>query len=100
MMKRAGFKPHVAGAIEPAASIGGMFLPPIMGAGGFLMAELTGLPYSEIMLLSVGPALLYFLSVFFMVHFEAKKQGLVGIPGEEIPHWKPVLKAAGSTPCP
>jgi TRAP transporter 4TM/12TM fusion protein len=92
MMKRAGFKPHVAGAIEPAASIGGMFLPPIMGAGGFLMAELTGLPYSEIMLLSVGPALLYFLSVFFMVHFEAKKQGLIGMAGEEVPHWKPVLK--------
>ena len=92
MMKRAGFKPHVAGAIEPAASIGGMFLPPIMGAGGFLMAELTGIPYSQIMILSVGPALLYFLSVFFMVHFEAKKHGLVGIQGEEIPHWKQVLK--------
>jgi TRAP transporter 4TM/12TM fusion protein len=93
MMKRAGFKPHVAGAIEPAASIGGMFLPPIMGAGGFLMAELTGMPYSQIMLLSVGPAILYFLSVFFMVHFEAKKQGLVGIPGETIPDWRPVLKS-------
>jgi TRAP transporter 4TM/12TM fusion protein len=93
MMKRAGFQPHVAGAIEPAASIGGMFLPPIMGAGGFLMAELTGMPYSQIMLLSVGPALLYFLSIFFMVHFDAKKQGLVGIQGEEIPHWKCVLKS-------
>jgi TRAP transporter 4TM/12TM fusion protein len=93
MMKRAGFKPHVAGAIEPAASIGGMFLPPIMGAGGFLMAELTGMPYSQIMLLSVGPALLYFLSIFFMVHFDAKKHGLVGIQGEEIPHWKGVLKS-------
>jgi TRAP transporter 4TM/12TM fusion protein len=92
MMKRAGFKPHVAGAIEPAASIGGMFLPPIMGAGGFLMAELTGTPYSQIMLLSVGPALLYFLAVFVMVHFEAKKAGLVGIQGEEIPHWRPVLR--------
>lgn len=92
MMKRAGFKPHVAGAIEPAASIGGMFLPPIMGAGGFLMAELTGTPYSTIMLLSVGPAALYFLSIYFMVHFEAKKHGLVGIQGEELPHWKDVLK--------
>ncbi|MFK7160510.1 TRAP transporter permease [Marinospirillum sp. MEB164] len=93
MMKRAGFKPHVAGGIEPAASIGGMFLPPIMGAGGFLMAELTGTPYSTIMLLSIGPAILYFLSIYFMVHFEAKKQGLVGIQGEEIPHWKQVLKS-------
>ncbi|WP_417615810.1 TRAP transporter permease [Oceanisphaera sp.] len=92
MMKRAGFKPHVAGAIEPAASIGGMFLPPIMGAGGFLMAELTGTPYSTIMMLSIGPALLYFLAVYCMVHFEAKKHGLVGIQGEEIPHWKTVLK--------
>jgi TRAP transporter 4TM/12TM fusion protein len=93
MMKRAGFKPHVAGAIEPAASIGGMFLPPIMGAGGFLMAELTGIPYATIMLLSIGPAALYFLSIYFMVHFEAKKNGLAGIKGEEIPHWKAVLKS-------
>lgn len=91
MMKRAGFKPHVAGAIEPAASIGGMFLPPIMGAGGFLMAELTGIPYAEIMLLSVGPALLYFLSVFMMVHFEAKREGLTGAGGEDLPHWRQVL---------
>ncbi|MBR9856295.1 MAG: TRAP transporter permease [Gammaproteobacteria bacterium] len=93
MMKRAGFKPHVAGAIEPAASIGGMFLPPIMGAGGFLMAELTGTPYSTIMMLSIGPALLYFLAVYCMVHFEAKKHGLVGVQGEEIPHWKTVFKS-------
>ena len=56
MMKKAGFKPHVAGGIEPAASIGGMFMPPIMGAGGFIMAELTGLPYSQIMLVAVFPA--------------------------------------------
>ncbi|HRQ48497.1 MAG TPA: TRAP transporter fused permease subunit, partial [Rhodocyclaceae bacterium] len=92
MMKRAGFKPHVAGAIEPAASIGGMFLPPVMGAGGFLMAELTGIPYAKIMILSIGPALLYFLAVFFMVHFEAKRHGLIGVQGEEFPHWKEVLK--------
>jgi TRAP transporter 4TM/12TM fusion protein len=93
MMKRAGFKPQVAGAIEPAASIGGMFLPPIMGAGGFLMAELTGTPYSTIMILSIGPALLYFLSVFMMVHFEAKKHNLIGTPGETLPHWQEVLKS-------
>ncbi|MDO3377051.1 TRAP transporter permease [Geoalkalibacter halelectricus] len=92
LMKRAGFRPHVAGAIEPAASIGGMFLPPIMGAGGFLMAELTGLPYSYIMMISVGPALLYFFAVFCMIHFEAKKLNIVGIQGEEFPHWQAVLK--------
>ena len=93
LMKRAGFRPHVAGAIEPSASIGGMFLPPIMGAGGFLMAELTGISYADIMLMSVGPALLYFLSVFGMIHFEAKKQGLGGLDlSEEVPHWKIVLK--------
>jgi len=93
LMKRAGFRPHVAGAIEPAASIGGMFLPPIMGAGGFLMAELTGLPYSYIMMISIGPALLYFFSVFCMIHFEAKKLNIVGIQDEEFPHWKSVLKS-------
>jgi TRAP transporter 4TM/12TM fusion protein len=78
MMKKAGFKPHVAGAIEPAASIGGMFMPPIMGAGGFIMAELTGVPYSKIMLVAVFPAIMYFFSVFIMVHYEAKKHNLVG----------------------
>lgn len=78
MMKKAGFPPHVAGAIEPAASIGGMFMPPIMGAGGFIMAELTGLPYSRIMLVALFPALMYFFSVFVMVHYEAKKNNIVG----------------------
>jgi len=78
MMKKAGFKPHIAGAIEPAASIGGMFMPPIMGAGGFIMAELTGVPYSTIMLVSIFPALMYFFSVFCMVHYEAKKENIVG----------------------
>ena len=80
MMKKAGFKPHVAGGIEPAASIGGMFMPPIMGAGGFIMAELTGAPYSTIMLVAVGPALIYFFSVFVMVHYEAKRYGIRGEP--------------------
>ncbi len=78
MMKKAGFKPHVAGGIEPAASIGGMFMPPIMGAGGFIMAELTGMPYSQIMLVAVFPALMYFFSVFMMVHYEAKQHNIVG----------------------
>ena len=83
MMKKAGFRPHVAGGIEPAASIGGMFMPPIMGAGGFIMAELTGLPYSQIMLVAIFPALMYFFSVFMMVHYEAKKFNIVGEKSKE-----------------
>jgi TRAP transporter 4TM/12TM fusion protein len=82
MMKKAGFRPHVAGGIEPAASIGGMFMPPIMGAGGFIMAELTGVPYSTIMLVAIFPALMYFFSVFCMVHYEAKKYNIVGEKSE------------------
>jgi TRAP transporter 4TM/12TM fusion protein len=88
MMKKAGFKPHIAGGIEPAASIGGMFMPPIMGAGGFIMAELTGVAYSHIMLVAVFPALMYFFSVFTMVHYEAKRHNIVGerspVPAMEI----------------
>jgi TRAP transporter 4TM/12TM fusion protein len=82
MMKKAGFKPHIAGAIEPAASIGGMFMPPIMGAGGFIMAELTGVAYSHIMLVAIFPALMYFFSVFVMVHYEAKKTNIIGEKSE------------------
>jgi len=78
LMKKAGFKPHVAGAIEPAASIGGMFMPPIMGAGGFIMAELTEIPYNTIMIIAIFPAIMYFFSVFVMVHFEAKIHNIQG----------------------
>jgi len=78
MMKKAGFRPHIAGGIEPAASIGGMFMPPIMGAGGFIMAELTGVPYSRIMLVAIFPAVMYFFSVYMMVHWEAKMYNIIG----------------------
>ena len=78
LMKKAGFKPHIAGGIEPAASIGGMFMPPIMGAGGFIMAELTGVPYSKIMLIAIFPAIMYFFSVFVMIHYYAKMHNIVG----------------------
>jgi TRAP transporter 4TM/12TM fusion protein len=83
MMKKAGFRPHVAGGIEPAASISGMFMPPIMGAGGFIMAELTGVPYSRIMLIAIFPALMYVFSVYNMVHWEAK---MYNIKGEKSEH--------------
>ncbi len=78
LMKKAGFRPHIAGGIEPAASIGGMFMPPIMGAGGFIMAELTGIPYPRIMLIALFPALMYFFSVFVMIHYEAKIHNIKG----------------------
>ncbi len=91
MMKKSGFKPHIAGAIEPAASIGGMFMPPIMGAGGFIMAEMTGLPYSRIMLVALFPAIMYFFSVFVMVHYEAKKNNVVG-ERSEFNAWEIVKK--------
>jgi TRAP transporter 4TM/12TM fusion protein len=82
MMKKAGFRPHVAGGIEPAASISGMFMPPIMGAGGFIMAELTGVPYSKIMLVAIFPAVMYVFSVFTMVHYEAKMHNIKGEKSE------------------
>jgi TRAP transporter 4TM/12TM fusion protein len=82
MMKKAGFRPHIAGGIEPAASISGMFMPPIMGAGGFIMAELTGVPYSRIMLIAIFPALMYVFSVYNMVHFEAKMHNIKGEKSE------------------
>ena len=85
MMKKAGFKPHIAGGIEPAASISGMFMPPIMGAGGFIMAELTGVPYSRIMLVAIFPAIMYLFSVFIMVHYEAKLHNIKGEKSEHSP---------------
>lgn len=92
LMKRTGWPPHLAAAVEAAASTGGMILPPVMGAGAFIMAEMTRTPYSEIVKLSVIPALLYFLSVGVMVHFEARKLGLKGLPREELPALGPTLR--------
>ena len=92
LMKRTGFRPHVAGAVEATASVGGQFLPPVMGAGAFIMAERTELPYSHIALISVAPALLYFFAVWVMVHLEAKKWNIKGLPKEELPQLLPLLK--------
>lgn len=95
LMKKTGYKPHFAGAVEATASTGGLFAPPVMGAAGFIMAEFIGVPYSTIMLAAVIPALLYFLTVFMVVHFEAKRIGLKGIPKEQVPNWLKVLKEGG-----
>lgn len=92
LMKKAGFKPHIAGAIEPAASVGGMFMPPIMGAGGFLMAELTNTPYVTIMKMAIFPAILYFTSVLVMVHFEAKRHGIYGEKDPDAPRARDIVR--------
>jgi TRAP transporter 4TM/12TM fusion protein len=83
LMKKAGFRPEVAGGIEPAASTGGMFMPPVMGAGVFIMAELIGIPYSYIITVALAPAVIYFVSVAVMVHFEAGKENIALVPRSE-----------------
>ena len=94
IMKKAGFKPHVAGATEATASTGGQFMPPIMGAAAFIMAEYTGVPYAEIIVIAIIPALLYFLGVMLSVHFDAKRNGLGGLPASMLPSWTSLAKRA------
>ncbi len=91
LMKKVGFRPHVAGAVENSASLGGQLLPPVMGSGAFVMAEITGVPYVRIMAIAVVPALLYLLSISAIVHFEAKRRGIQGIAGDELPEPKEVF---------
>ena len=85
MMKKTGYPPEFAGAVEAAASTGGQIMPPIMGAAAFIMAEMTGFEYSKIIVRAILPAFLYFLGIFLGVHFKAKKLGLKGLPREELP---------------
>lgn len=92
MMKKVGYKPEFAGGVEAAASSGGQIMPPIMGAAAFLMAEYIGIPYMEVATKAIVPALLYFAGIFIAVHLEAKKLGLKGIPREELPTGKYLLK--------
>jgi len=87
LMKKVGYKPQTAASVEAAASTGGQILPPIMGAGAFIMAEITGIPYSEIVVAAIIPAVLYFLSVYFMVDKAALKSGMKGLPREELPQF-------------
>lgn len=95
MMKRLGYEGEFAGAVEATASTGGQLMPPIMGAAAFLLAEITGTPYSKVILAAAIPAVLYYLGVFIGVHFEAKKLGLKGLPKEDIPKFSKVMKARG-----
>ena len=91
LMKKLGYRPAQAGGIEAAASTGGQIMPPLMGAGAFLMSEFTQLPYVDIVLVSIFPALLYFGTVFLLVHIAAVKQGMTGLPSADLPRTRTVL---------
>ena len=91
LMKKLGYRPAQAGGIEAAASTGGQIMPPLMGAGAFLMSEFTQVPYLEIVLVSIFPAFLYFGAVYLLVHIAAVKQGLQGLPASELPRTRTVL---------
>ena len=91
LMKRLGYRPAQAGGIEAAASTGGQIMPPLMGAGAFLMSEFTQVPYIEIVMVSIFPALLYFGAIYLLVHIAAVKLGMQGMPASELPRVRTVL---------
>jgi TRAP transporter 4TM/12TM fusion protein len=92
LMKKVGYPAKSAAAIEATASSGGQILPPIMGAGAFIMAEVTGIPYTEIVVAAIIPALLYFVSVYFMIDLQATKLGMKGLPKSELPKFRVLAK--------
>jgi len=95
LMKRVGYLPHFAGAVEAAASTGGILMPPIMGAAAFVMSSFLGIPYVTIMIAGFTPALLYYLAIMFMVDLRAKKRGLTGLSKSEIPSLKATMLDKG-----
>jgi len=95
LMKSVGYRPAFAGAVEAVASTGGQIMPPVMGAAAFVMAEFLGLKYSQIMLAAILPAVLYYIAVFVVVHFEALKTGLLGLPKDQLPDMKTLLRTRG-----
>jgi TRAP transporter 4TM/12TM fusion protein len=92
LMKKVGYHKKTAGAVEAAASTGGQIMPPIMGAGAFIMAEITGIPYQEIAIAAIIPAILYFVTIYFMVDFEAAKLGMRGMREDELPKLATMVK--------
>ncbi|KPB02623.1 TRAP transporter permease [Ahrensia marina] len=92
LMKKVGYHRKTAGAVEAAASTGGQIMPPIMGAGAFIMAEITGIPYTDIAIAAIIPAILYFVSIYFMVDFEAAKLGMRGMREDELPKFRDMIK--------
>jgi TRAP transporter 4TM/12TM fusion protein len=95
LMKKIGYRPAFAGAVEAVASTGGQIMPPIMGAAAFVMAEFLAVSYLTVIFLAIVPAFLYFAAVFFAVHFEAKRVGLKGLPRSDLPALGKVLKERG-----
>ena len=95
LMKRLGYPAHFAGAVEAVASSGGQIMPPVMGVTAFVLAEIVGVPYWNVAIAALIPAFLYFLSIYFMIHFEARRLGLRPIPKEERPRLWPVLREGG-----
>ncbi|WP_048600248.1 TRAP transporter permease [Rubeoparvulum massiliense] len=95
LMKRVGFKPHIAGGVEVAASSSGQFLPPVMGAAAFLMVEYTGIPYGEIIVSAAIPAILSYIAILFMVHLEALKHNIEGLPKSELVSGRKTLAEQG-----
>jgi TRAP transporter 4TM/12TM fusion protein len=95
LMKRTGFAPYEAAAIESTASLGGALMPPIMGAGVFLMAAFTGVPLVEIMFYSIAPAFLYYVSLYFYIDIKARKRGLAGLPRDQLPRLGAALLSGG-----
>jgi TRAP transporter 4TM/12TM fusion protein len=95
LMKRTGFRPPFAAAVEAVASTGGQIMPPVMGAAAFVMAEFLAVPYSQVALWAAVPAALYYIGVFFAVHFEAKRYKLAGVPRAQLPRFFDVMKARG-----
>ncbi|HSD52559.1 MAG TPA: TRAP transporter permease [Burkholderiales bacterium] len=95
LMKRTGFRPTFAAAVEAVASTGGQLMPPIMGAAAFVMAEFLAVPYAQVALWAAIPAFLYYVAVFFAVHFESKRYGLAGVPRAELPRFARVMGERG-----
>ena len=95
LMKSVGYQPYFAGAVEAVASTGGQIMPPVMGAGAFIMAQFLGVPYIQVAIAAIVPALLYYFAVMVQVHFEACRLGLKGIPWSQLPPIWPMLKSKG-----
>ncbi|NLG80652.1 MAG: TRAP transporter permease [Firmicutes bacterium] len=95
LMKKSGYQPHVAGAVEAVASSGGQIMPPVMGAAAFMIAEIVGVPYAKVALAGVIPALLYYIYLYYMVHVQARKWGLSGLSKEDTPDLKQAFVERG-----